>query len=163
MTIRDMTAEIERERELIDARIRAEESNRHKSEFVARMSHEMRTPLNGVLGVAALLQNGDLEERQRELVNVISASGKVLLRLIDDILDLSKLDAETFKMVEDDFSSHDLMIECAATIRPGGWVRASVVSGVPASRVRERVGPARSQIPTVPSSSALARNEPSGA
>ncbi|MEM8538851.1 MAG: PAS-domain containing protein, partial [Pseudomonadota bacterium] len=86
MTIRDMTAQLTREEELVEARHAAEESSRHKSEFVARMSHEMRTPLNGILGIAALLRQTDLDTRQGELVNVIATSGQVLLRLIDDIL-----------------------------------------------------------------------------
>lgn len=118
MTYRDITEDLNRENELIGARNEAEESSRHKSEFVARMSHEMRTPLNGVLGVAALLQRSDLGSQEREMVDVITSSGKVLLRLIDDILDLSKLDAETFEMVEEDFDLSVLLDECAGMISP---------------------------------------------
>lgn len=119
MTYRDITADLKREQELIDARIQAEESNRHKSEFVARMSHEMRTPLNGVLGVAALLKKAQgLTDRERELVNVITDSGKVLLRLIDDILDLSRLDAGTFEVVHEDFELPALIAECVRIVEP---------------------------------------------
>lgn len=118
MTYRDITPELKRENELIDARITAEETSRHKSEFVTRMSHEMRTPLNGVLGVAALLQQTELGRRERELVNVISASGKILLRLIDDVLDLSRLDADTFEVVAEDLEVSELIDECAGTIEP---------------------------------------------
>lgn len=118
MTIRDMTADLKREEELLKARNAAEDSNRHKSEFVARMSHEMRTPLNGILGVAALLQKTELSPRQTELVNVVTTSGKVLLRLIDDILDLSRIDAETFEVVEDRLDVVSLVEECVGLIRP---------------------------------------------
>lgn len=119
MTIRDVTADLKREQELIDARIQAEESNRHKSEFVARMSHEMRTPLNGVLGVAALLQKStNLDERERQLLDVIGDSGRVLLRLIDDILDLSKLDSGTFEVVSEPFELEAVIRECQRIIEP---------------------------------------------
>lgn len=119
MTYRDITADLKREQELIDARIEAEESNRHKSEFVARMSHEMRTPLNGVLGIAALLSKSEnLNEREKEMVGVIGDSGKVLLRLIDDILDLSRLDAGAFDVIKEDFELPALVHECIRIIEP---------------------------------------------
>ena len=119
MTYRDVTADLEREQALIDARIYAEESSRHKSEFVARMSHEMRTPLNGVLGVAALLQQSiNLDERQRQLLEVIADSGRVLLRLIDDVLDLSKMDSDTFDVVSEPFDLAAIIGECQRIIEP---------------------------------------------
>ncbi len=127
MTMRDMTVDLQRETDLVEARRLAEESSRHKSEFVARMSHEMRTPLNGILGVAALLQNTLLDKQQNELIDVISGSGKVLLRLIDDILDLSKLDAETFEVVEDQFYIRDLVMQCIGIIRPSATERSLAV------------------------------------
>lgn len=119
MTIRDMTEELTREQDLLVARHEAEASSRHKSEFVARMSHEMRTPLNGILGVAALMKRTEMSEKQAGLIDVISASGKVLLRLIDDILDLSRLEAETFEVVEDRFEISELIEQCMGIIAPG--------------------------------------------
>lgn len=118
MTIRDMTAELAREEELVKARFTAEESSRHKSEFVARMSHEMRTPLNGILGVAALMERTELTEKQQALVDVISSSGKVLLRLIDDILDLSRLDADSFDVVAERLIIGDVVRQCLSIIEP---------------------------------------------
>ncbi|MEL7000238.1 MAG: PAS-domain containing protein [Pseudomonadota bacterium] len=118
MTTRDMTDQMKREQQLMRARSEAEDSARSKSEFVARMSHEMRTPLNGILGVAALLDKSDLSDSQRELVDVIGNSGHVLLRLIDDILDLSRIDAETFQVVQDRFEISDVIRECVALIGP---------------------------------------------
>lgn len=117
MTIRDITDELRRISDLEAARRLAEESNRAKSEFVARMSHEMRTPLNGILGVAALLEHSTLNDNQGELVDVISGSGKVLLRLIDDILDLSRLDAETFDMIEDEFELSHVVLQSIGIVR----------------------------------------------
>ena len=118
MTTRDITAQLKHEEELLAARHEAEESARSKSEFVARMSHEMRTPLNGILGVAALLGRTEMDEKQDDLVKVVSASGKVLLRLIDDILDLSRIDADTFRVVEEKFRFDELIQECVGTVMP---------------------------------------------
>ncbi|MEM7190738.1 MAG: PAS-domain containing protein [Pseudomonadota bacterium] len=127
MTYRDITEELRREQELIEARNEAEESSRHKSEFVARMSHEMRTPLNGVLGVAALLQRTEMGDRERELLDVISNSGKVLLRLIDDILDLSRIDADAVEVVEEDFHIDWAIEECVRLIQPAANDKALAV------------------------------------
>ena len=118
MTMRDMTADLAREEELLKARHLAEESSRHKSEFVARMSHEMRTPLNGILGVAALIERTDLSDQQQSLVDVISSSGKVLLRLIDDILDLSRMDADSFDVVAEPLDIREVIDQCLAIIKP---------------------------------------------
>jgi hypothetical protein len=79
--------------ELRDALNRAEQATRLKSEFLANMSHEIRTPLNGVLGMAQVLAHGKLTETQAEQVGVILDSGNTLMVLLNDILDLSKIEA----------------------------------------------------------------------
>ena len=75
------------------ARIEALAASKAKSEFLATMSHEIRTPLNGVLGVAQLLMSTELNAEQSEFVRVINDSGQILLRLLNDVLDLSKIEA----------------------------------------------------------------------
>ncbi len=91
--VRDVTEDRKNEQALANALEKAEESARMKSEFLANMSHEIRTPLNGVLGMAQSLRHGDLSESQTEQVGLILESGTALMALLNDILDLSKIDA----------------------------------------------------------------------
>ncbi len=89
----DVTARHEESRRLIEARENAECTARAKSEFLATMSHEVRTPMNGVLGLADLLLDTELSLDQRDYVETIQRSGQALLEILDDILDLSKTEA----------------------------------------------------------------------
>ncbi len=83
----------ERTADLDRSRAEAEAANTAKSVFLATMSHEIRTPLNGVLGMAAALSETDLSRQQAEMLEVVTASGELLLAIINDILDLSKIEA----------------------------------------------------------------------
>lgn len=83
--------------------IQAEAANRVKSDFLATMSHEIRTPLHGVLGTNGLLLATDLDEKQRKYADTIKKSGDTLLRLINDILDLSKIETGHLELEEVDF------------------------------------------------------------
>ncbi|MGZ3366180.1 MAG: histidine kinase dimerization/phospho-acceptor domain-containing protein, partial [Caulobacteraceae bacterium] len=88
---RDVTDRLAVEAEMQAAREAAEAANRTKSDFLANMSHEIRTPLNGVIGVAAALAGTDLNARQREMVDIVLASGQTLERVVSDVLDFSKI------------------------------------------------------------------------
>jgi PAS domain S-box-containing protein len=90
---RDISTRKSTEAALVAARDEAEAANRAKSEFLAAMSHEIRTPLNGVLGMAAAMEATDLSEEQRRMLGVINESGQILMTLLSDILDLSKIEA----------------------------------------------------------------------
>jgi PAS domain S-box-containing protein len=90
---RDISGRKAQEETLLAAKEAAESANNAKSGFLAAMSHEIRTPLNGVLGMAAALQASGLTEDQQRMLKVINESGQVLMTLLSDILDLSKIEA----------------------------------------------------------------------
>lgn len=90
---RDITKLKRTEKALRDEKVNAEEANMAKSDFLASMSHELRTPLNVIMGMAQLLLRGKLDPKHLRLVESIQRSSKVLLSLIEDVLDLSKIEA----------------------------------------------------------------------
>ena len=94
---------------LTKAKAAAEEANKSKSEFLANMSHEIRTPLNGVIGMSDLLTDTPLTNDQKELTTTLKASANTLLSLIEDILDISKIEAGRFSIEETDYDLHSLI------------------------------------------------------
>ncbi|MFZ5697931.1 MAG: ATP-binding protein [Pseudomonadota bacterium] len=103
--------------ELRQARDTAERATRAKSDFLAVMSHELRTPLNGVIGLADLLDRSRLDETQHEYVNLIRDSGNNLLRIIDDVLDFSSIEAERIPLIESPFDLRELTTQMIALLR----------------------------------------------
>jgi signal transduction histidine kinase/AmiR/NasT family two-component response regulator len=104
-------------RELELARDAANAANVLKTQFLANMSHEIRTPLNGVLAMAEVMAMGELGEVQRDRLDVIRQSGSLLLAVLNDVLDLSKIEAGKLTLVVDDFDLEPVMAGAVESFR----------------------------------------------
>ena len=107
----DITARKQAVREFAAATQAAEAANKAKSEFLANMSHELRSPLNAILGFAHILKESNPKPEQRENLEIIYNSGNHLLALINDILDISKIEAGRIVLTEEEFNLHQLLDE----------------------------------------------------
>ncbi|MEW6208933.1 MAG: response regulator [Acidobacteriota bacterium] len=109
--VRDITRRKQLERELIDTREAALAASRAKSDFLAKMSHEIRTPLNGVIGMIRLLVDAQLTAEQQRLARTAQSSAAALLDIINDLLDLSKIEAGKTRIETSDFNLRDTVEE----------------------------------------------------
>ncbi len=141
-TIADISDDIRRGDELRHARETAEAASAAKSEFLSSMSHELRTPLNAILGFAQLLERDrkrPLDERQLERLGYVLRGGEHLLRLIDDVLDLSRIEAGRLAVSAEPVDVRDVLAEVAQTLEPMAQ----------RAQIRLAVTPSRAEIPQV--------------
>jgi PAS domain S-box-containing protein len=117
-SLRDVTERKRLEFELEAARSRAEAAVRAKSSFLANMSHEIRTPMNGVLGFADLLLNSDMSAENRHHAQLIVDSGKAMMRLLNDILDLSKIEAGQMQISPETIDLRHAVRSCIKLVQP---------------------------------------------
>jgi signal transduction histidine kinase/CheY-like chemotaxis protein len=114
----DINRRTQLEVELVDARKNAEAAARGKANFLANMSHEIRTPMNGVLGFTDLLLSGRLEPEQRRHAQLIADSGKAMMRLLNDILDLSKIEAGQMQVAPEHVDLRHKIHNCVKLLKP---------------------------------------------
>ncbi len=117
-SVRDITKRKRSENALIAAKEKAEHANRAQADFLAMMSHEIRTPLNGLLGILSLLKDNDLTNEQLSYVRIGERSGQGLLRIINDILDYSKIESGEFSFHAVPFDLNDLVAGVIDIISP---------------------------------------------
>ncbi|MGE5372148.1 MAG: response regulator [Solirubrobacterales bacterium] len=115
VVFRDISAMKAAEEELLQAKDAAETADRYKTQFLANVSHEIRTPLNGIIGMTSLTMLSELNPEQRENLELIATSARSLLRIIDDLLDLSKIEAGRVEIKSVVF---DLSLLIAGLMRP---------------------------------------------
>lgn len=120
---RDITERIQQTEALTLARRIADEANQSKSEFLSRMSHELRTPLNSILGFAQLLAMGQLAESQQKGVNHILRSGRHLLDLINEVLDISRIEAGRISVSVEPVNVSQVMVETVDLLSPYAQTR----------------------------------------
>jgi PAS domain S-box-containing protein len=120
-SLRDVTERKRLEFELEAARSRAEAAVRTKSSFLANMSHEIRTPMNGVLGFADLLLNSDMSAENRHHAQLIVDSGKAMMRLLNDILDLSKIEAGQMQISPETLDLRHALRSCIKLVQPAAF------------------------------------------
>lgn len=133
---RDITAQVQTLHALQDARTKAETASETKSRFLATVSHEVRTPLNGILGMAELLKDTPLSLEQCTYVDAMKTSGEALLSLIDEILDFSRIEAGHLEIVESAFDLTPLIEGVVELLAPraqgkGIEIAASIAPNVP--------------------------------
>ena len=118
VAFRDISQRLQHDRELNNARFKAEAASQAKSSFLAAVSHEIRTPMNGILGMAQLLADSSLSEEQREYVDVMLKSGDALVSQVEGILEFSSMDMSQIQLLIKQFDLRELCEELMQSVYP---------------------------------------------
>jgi PAS domain S-box-containing protein len=116
-SVRDLTERKRTEEALSQAKVAAEDANRAKSEFLANMSHELRTPLNGIMGMLQMAESTPLTEKQQEYIDSALGASESLLSVINDILDISKVEAGKLEVEEEEFHLREILHVVSQVLR----------------------------------------------
>lgn len=128
LMLREVTERKQAETQVLEALHATEAAARAKSEFLATVSHELRTPLNGIIGLSQLLLDTQLIAEQRDYVESIHASGELLLSVINDVLDFSRIEAGRMPIERYSFEVQTLLEEAADVLRYSAWQKGLVLS-----------------------------------
>jgi PAS domain S-box-containing protein len=144
ITLFDSTDRRRYERELLLARRKAEQVAKDKADLVAMLSHDIRNPLNAVMGVVQLLDRGELSDQQRRLVRLLKSSSENMLTLLNQVLDLSKAESSSFVLVETPFSLKRVVDDVvsmfdAAGREKGLTIGAAIAADVPSAMIGDPV------------------------
>ncbi len=140
-TVIDITKRKDADAALVLALEAADNANRAKSEFLANMSHEIRTPMNGILGMAEIVLRTDLTETQRETLEVMQLSAESLMLIINDILDLSKIEAGKLELDPSEFDPGALVEDAVRTLAPRAHLKGlELICDVSAQLPRRAIG-----------------------
>ena len=126
--LRDITMQVKNEVELVKARDKAVSGERAKAELLAVMSHEMRTPLNGMLGTLELMNDTKLTSKQESYLRIISRSGRILLQHVNDVLDVSRLDAGMMELSKIAYSPSEIVTEVIENLAESANLRGNRVT-----------------------------------
>ncbi|MEE2861613.1 MAG: ATP-binding protein [Pseudomonadota bacterium] len=126
--VRDITRQVEEADELIRARDRAVAGERAKDEMLTVMSHEMRTPLNGLLGTLELLSTTELNPQQRRYADVMAQSGELLLGHVNSVLDIARADAGALRLEQAAFDPHKLVLDLLDSLRAQAQQRGNTMA-----------------------------------
>jgi len=126
--MRDISDRVRAQRDLVDARDRALAGEKAKSDLLAVMSHEMRTPINGIMGSLDVLGDTDLDDTQRRFVDAMQSSGGMLLRHVNTVLDISRIDADSFEISHSAFSPRRIVEDVVRSLEVQAAARGNTLS-----------------------------------